>query len=126
MKNKYNIIQRVPQWISLIRYIGIPLIQMSTYITPKPGPAQKGRPKNSGVLKPPERKATEPAKLSPELLDIVRSERRFNESYSDTILRLLLEKSKKYVAARKKADALEERLQSVLLMKSQYIIREGP
>ena len=96
---------------------------MSTYVTPKPGPRQRGRPKNSGVLKPPEKKSTESAKLSSELLDIIRSERKFNESYSDTILRLLIDKSKKYVAARKKADALEERL---TLMKSQSIIQRGP
>ena len=83
----------------------------------KPGSKQRGRPKNSGTLKKPERKSTVPAKLSPLLMDIIQPERRHNESYSDTILRLLQEKGIRIGKLQKKVDALDERLSVIM---SQY------
>lgn len=83
---------------------------MSLAVYPKPGPKQKGRPKGSGTLRDPDLKSSQPAKLSPRLMEIIQTERRHNESYSDTILRLLHYKTKQLEKARKKVDALEERL----------------
>ena len=80
-----------------------------SYYTPKPSLKQRGRPKGSGHLKPPEEKSTLPAKISPELHALALSERLFNESISDTILRLLRQKSNAYIDMRKKYDALLER-----------------
>lgn len=77
---------------------------------PKPGLKQRGRPKGSGTPKPPDLKSSQPAKLSPRLMEIIQVERRHNESYSDTILRLLKYKTKQLEKSRKKVDALEERL----------------
>ena len=68
-----------------------------------------GRPKGSGNLKLPENKATVPAKLSPRLVDIIESERRANESYSDTILRMLYQKTREIADIQKKYDALVQR-----------------
>lgn len=84
---------------------------MSIAAYPKPGPRLRGRPKNSGVLKHPDDKSTHPAKLSPELIELVRSERRHNESVSDTIIRLIRHKVRQLNTERKKVDALSERLQ---------------
>jgi hypothetical protein len=78
-----------------------------SYFTPKPSTAQRGRPKGSGKIKDPEEKSTIPAKISPELYNIVQAERQFNESLSDTTLRLLRESRHKYIKERKKVDALE-------------------
>jgi hypothetical protein len=80
---------------------------MSLAVYPKPSPKQRGRPKG---LKDPDLKSSRPAKLSPRLMEIIQVERRHNESYSDTILRLLRVKTKELEKARKKVDALEERL----------------
>ena len=96
---------------------------MSIAAYPKPGPKQVGRPKGSGRIKKPEEKSTHPAKLSPELIELVKQERRHNESFSDTIVRMIVEKNTRIARLIKKVDALEERLRP---MKSQFIIQRGP
>jgi predicted CopG family antitoxin len=99
-----------------------------SYFTPKIGPQLRGRPRSTAIPKPPEEKSTVSMRVSPELYEMIQSERRFNESYSDTIVRLLKQKSEKYVAAQKKADALEKRL--LLLhdhtLKTEYVYAEHP
>jgi predicted CopG family antitoxin len=87
----------------------------------------RGRPRNSGTLKDPERKATISTKLSKEVIDIVELQRANNESISDTILRLIkhhhakrseaewnLEKTKDELKeARKKVEGLRETLRVI-------------
>lgn len=70
---------------------------------------QIGRPKGSGNLKLPDYKSTIPAKLSPALVEMIEVERRNNESYSDTILRLIRHANHQRNEAIKKYDALLER-----------------
>ena len=89
----------------------------------RPSGNKRGRPRGSGFLKKPEQKSTKQTRLSQELWDLVETERGKNETMSETILRLIRVARQNYIAARKKADALEERL---TLVKSQYIYAKGP
>lgn len=78
-----------------------------------PKPKRIGRPKGSGNLKHPDHKSTKPAKLSPELYEIIDSEVRHGETISETILRLIRSNAQQHMNARKKVDALQERLQTL-------------
>jgi hypothetical protein len=68
-----------------------------------------GRPKGSGNLKLPDYKATIPAKLSPILVEMIEVERKVNESYADTLLRMLRHRTNRIADIQKKYDALVER-----------------
>ena len=89
---------------------GILVYYKMSYQTLEKSPKLRGRPKRSGILKDPIMKSTVPAKLSPTLIAMIQPERRENESYSDTIYRLLSQKGKRIGKLQKKVDALEERL----------------
>jgi hypothetical protein len=80
-----------------------------SYFTPKASDKQRGRPRGSGRIKKPEQKSTISAKLSPTLIEIIQSERRNNESYSDTIMRMLFQRTQEIATSRKKYDALLQR-----------------
>lgn len=66
----------------------------------------RGRPRGSGNLKNPSYKSTIPAKLSPILVEMIEVERQTNESYSDTLLRMLRQRTKRIAEAEKKYDDL--------------------
>lgn len=70
----------------------------------------RGRPQGSGNLKHPSRKSTVSAKISPELVELIEAERRLGETVSDTIMRMIRQHAYNSIAAQKKVDALEERL----------------
>ena len=81
---------------------------------------QRGRPRGSGLIKKPEKKSTIPAKLTPELWALIQSQRQLNESLSETISRMLREANHSKIEMRKKADALEERLNGMYENRYQY------
>lgn len=71
----------------------------------------KGRPKGSGFIKKPEDRSTIPAKLSQNLWAFLQSQRKIDETLSETIFRLIRTANHDRNAALKKVDALEKRLQ---------------
>ena len=75
---------------------------------------RRGRP----VTRTPNQKATIPARLSLECWDFVKSQqdKKFDDSISDTIMRLIRTANMKSVKLRKKVDALEEERQHYLLV----------
>lgn len=83
-----------------------------------------GRPRG-GRLKKPEERSTRQVRITLELWNFIEANKWVNETQSDAIFRMIRQANHERNQAQKKVDALEERLQSVFLMKSQYIIREG-
>lgn len=62
-------------------------------------------------MKKPEYKSSIPAKITPELRELIDSEQHINETVSDTILRLIRVARQDKIAYRKKAEALEEEIE---------------
>jgi hypothetical protein len=72
-----------------------------------------GRPRNSGTPKKPEKKSTVSCRISPELYELVECQRANYETISDTIMRMLTTTASLHNEARKKANALDRRLEEL-------------
>lgn len=85
-----------------------------------PSGKRRGRPKGSGIPKKPENKSTKGIRISPELWDIVYTSQNPHETVSETLLRLLRSGAQNYIQMRKKAEALEERIELLQLEKTKH------